>query len=184
MTRTRAWLHGLVTGCLIGTGFGVGWWVFGSASLPGAAGAITLVAGIAVAVLLVACCAVLLRRGRRLPADQGSSPFGRRYALVVAAMVVAIVAGSEVLRYGGLPRAVPAWVLFVVGLHFVAFVRILRTPVFGLLAAMMCAVAVAGAVLGAAGVPAGWDAVIGFGGAACLWIHVVIGLLTGRRALG
>jgi hypothetical protein len=180
----RGWLAGLATGCLIGTAFGTAWWVFGAGTLHGTARAVLLVAGVAAAVSLAAGCAATYRRAARLPPASGQSPFGWRYGVVVAAMLVAIVAGNAVLRNGlGRPEASAAWVLFAVGLHFVPLARVLRTPLFGLLAAVLCTVAVVGAVFGAAGVPAGWNTVIGLGGAAGLWLHVAAGLLGGRRTV-
>ncbi|MDX8055706.1 hypothetical protein SK571_40555 [Lentzea sp. BCCO 10_0798] len=44
--------------------------------------------------------------------------------IAVLLMVVAILAGSRVLAVLELPQAVPAWLLFAVGAHFVPFAKI------------------------------------------------------------
>jgi hypothetical protein len=172
-------LGGLLKGCFIGAAFGVGWWMFGSAQLPGTARLVAVLVGAVAAVALLVACARLLRRYRRRPGAGGGSPFGRRYAVAVAAMVVAIAAGTYLLRSLHWTQAQPAWVLVCVGVHFLAFGRIFRHGLFTVLAVALVAVAVVGATVGALGAPAGWTAVVGFGAALCLWAHVTVGLVNG-----
>jgi hypothetical protein len=169
----------MLRGCFIGTVFGAGWWMFGSAQLHGTARLVTVLVGAVVAVALLAACVRLLRAYRQRSGSGGGSPFGRQYAIAVAAMVVAIVAGSYVLRSLHWTQAQPAWVLVCVGVHFLAFSRIFRHGMFTVLAAALVVVAIVGATVGALGVPAGWTAVVGFGAALCLWAHVTIGLANG-----
>src|SRR5690606_693366 len=76
------------------------------------------------------------------------------------------------------------WTLLVVGAHFVPFGMLLRIRAFHVLAAAMCAVAVAGALAGLLGSPALWYVVPGFGRAAALWASPAWALLRvarGRR---
>jgi hypothetical protein len=118
-----------------------------------------------------------------LPAGGGreASPFGKKYGIAVLLMVVGIFAGSRLLTVLDLPQVVPAWVLFVVGAHFVPFVKLFGSTRFLLLAALLCGAAVLAVVLGAAGLEWAWRLVPGFGGAAVLWGTVVAGLLDGRQ---
>ncbi|MCP2165544.1 hypothetical protein [Goodfellowiella coeruleoviolacea] len=187
---TKGHLATLVVTSLIGVGFGAGWWFSAAPSVPGAATAL-VVAGVVVTLALVGWLVRIGRLGAGLPAGGGRerSPFGRRYGLAVLVMVVAIMAGARVLTgVFALPQAVPAWVLLVVGLHFVPFVGIFGSRRFLLLAVLLCAVAGLAAVLGgAAGLDWAWWAVPGFGGALVLWGTTAAALVDtagviGRRA--
>lgn len=172
-------LRALLQGCVIGTAFGVGWWMYGSSQLPGTARLVMVLVGVIAAVALLAICVRFLRAYRRRSGSGtgGRSPFGRRYVIAVAAMVVAIVVGSLLLRALGWEQAQAAWILVCVGLHFLAFSRIFQHGTFTVLAVALVAVAIVGGVVGALGASAGWTVVVGFGAAGCLWAHVIIGLM-------
>ena len=72
----------------------------------------------------------------------------RGYWQVVAAEVIAIVAGNVALGLGGHPAYAPAWTLLVVGVHFLPLARMFRIP--GLTAAgLVLAAAAAGAAAAA-----------------------------------
>lgn len=93
-------------------------------------------------------------------------------------MLVGIFAGARVLSaVFEVPEAVPAWVLFVVGLHFLPFAKLFGSRRFLVLSALLCAVAGLAAVLAIAGWAAAWQLVPGFGGAVVLWGTVAAGLL-------
>ncbi|WP_370942135.1 hypothetical protein AB5J62_23815 [Amycolatopsis sp. cg5] len=182
---TKGHLVTLMISSLIATGFGAGWWFSGTASVDGPR-TVLVILGIVAVVALVAWVLMLGRRGAGLPAGggRGDSPFGKRYGIAVLLMVVGIFAGARVLTgVFDLPEAVPAWVLLLVGLHFVPFSRLFGTRRFTVLAIMLCAVAVLGAVFGAAGQAWAWRAVPGFGGAVVLWGTAVAGLLANAKEL-
>ncbi|SDY47800.1 hypothetical protein SAMN05421504_105674 [Amycolatopsis xylanica] len=175
---TKGHLVTLMISSLIATGFGAGWWFSGTAAVNGPK-TVLVVLGIVVVVALVAWIVALGRRGADLPAGggRGDSPFGKQYGISVLLMVVGIFAGARVLSgVFDLPQAVPAWVLLLVGLHFLPFSRLFGTRRFLVLAILLCVVAVAAAVLGAAGQEWAWRTVPGFGGAVVLWGTAVAGL--------
>ncbi|HEY3502105.1 MAG TPA: hypothetical protein VGN37_04855 [Actinocatenispora sp.] len=177
----RAWYAGAWLGSGIGALFGLAWcWFLGAGSLPGTAAPLAVrLAGVAVTLGVLAGSWSLRRRYGT--GSGGGSPFGRRYWIAVVAMVAAIVLGNLLLRQVlHEPQAVPAWILLVVGLHFVPF----GTRTFRWLAAALAAVAVLAAVLGLAGFAAGWTTVVGLGGAATLWAFSAAGLLRAHRVLG
>lgn len=167
---------------LIGVAFGAGWWFSGAAALSGGGG-VVMVVGAVVAVGLVAWVFRFGRFARLLPAGGGraDSPFGAKYGIAVLLAVAAIFAGSRLLTVFELPQAVPAWVLFVVGAHFVPFAKLFGSNRYLLLAAMLCGAGVFAFVLGVAGLERAWRLVPGFDGAAVLWGTVVLGLLDGQK---
>ncbi|MEU0878216.1 hypothetical protein ABZ345_06425 [Lentzea sp. NPDC005914] len=166
---------------LIGTGFGAGWWFSGATAVSG--GTALVVLGAVITVFLSGWALRFGRSGGQLPAGGGreSSPFGKNYGIAVLLMVVGIFAGSRLLTVLELPQAIPAWVLFMVGLHFVPFVKIFGSVRYLSLAALLCGAGVLAVVLGAAGLEWAWRLVPGFGGAAVLWGTVVAGLLDGQK---
>lgn len=182
---TRSHVITLMITSLIGAGFGAGWWFSGSAAVSGG-GTALMVAGAVITACLVVWALRFGRSGGHLPAGGGreSSPFGKKYGIAVLLMIVGIFAGSRLLTVLELPQAIPAWVLFVVGAHFVPFVKLFGSSRFLLLAALLCGAGVLAVVLGAAGLEWAWRLVPGFGGAAVLWGTVVAGLLDGRRLVG
>jgi hypothetical protein len=180
---TKGHLITLLISSAIGVGFGAGWWFFGASSVP--SGATPLVALGVVAVMGLAGWLVLTaRRGAGLPTGGGreESPFGKQYGIAVLLMLVGIFAGARVLSaVFELPEAVPAWVLFVVGLHFLPFAKLFGSRRFLVLSALLCGVAVLAVVLAVAGWTAAWQLVPGFGGAVVLWSTVAAGLLATSR---
>ncbi|WP_410600497.1 DUF7010 family protein [Amycolatopsis sp. lyj-90] len=180
---TKGHLITLLISSAIGVGFGAGWWFFGASSVSG--GSMPLVVLGVLAVLgLVGWLVLTARRGAGLPAGGGreESPFGKRYGIAVLLMLVGIFAGARVLSaVFEAPEAVPAWVLFVVGLHFLPFAKLFGSRRFLVLSVLLCVVAVLAAVLAIAGWTAAWQLVPGFGGAVILWATVVAGLLDTAR---
>jgi hypothetical protein len=180
---TKGHLVTLLISSAIGVGFGAGWWFFGATSVSN--GSTPLVgSGVAVVLGLVGWLILTARRGAGLPAGGGreESPFGKRYGIAVLLMLVGIFAGARVLSaVFELPEAVPAWVLFVVGLHFLPFAKLFGSRRFLVLSVSLCVAAVIAAVLAVAGWKAAWQLVPGFGGAVILWATVVTGLLDAAR---
>jgi len=176
---TKGHLITLLISSAIGVGFGAAWWFFGASSVSG--GSTTLVVvGVAAVLVLAGWLVLTARRGAGLPAGGGreESPFGKQYGIAVLLMLVGIFAGARVLSaVFALPEAVPAWVLFVVGLHFLPFAKLFGSRRFLVLSALLCVVAVLAVVLAIAGWTAAWQLVPGFGGAVVLWATVVAGLL-------
>ncbi|MGK4592753.1 DUF7010 family protein [Amycolatopsis sp. w19] len=176
---TKGHLITLLISSAIGVGFGAGWWFFGASSV-GDGSTPLVVVGIVAVLGLVGWLVVTARRGAGLPAGGGreESPFGKHYGIAVLLMLVGIFAGARVLSaVFEVPEAVPAWVLFVVGLHFLPFAKLFGSRRFLVLSALLCAVAVLAAVLAIAGWAAAWQLVPGFGGAVVLWGTVAAGLL-------
>jgi hypothetical protein len=182
---TKGHLVTLMISSTIGVGFGAGWWFYGTGSAPAVA-TVLRVLGVVLVLALVGWIVLTGRRGGALPLGEGRgrSPFGRQYGIAVLLMLVAIFAGARLLSaVFAVPEAVPAWVLLVVGLHFVPFAKIFGSSRFLWLGGMLAAVAVLAAVLGAVGVTWAWRAAPGFGGALVLWASVVAGLLDGTKAM-
>ncbi|MFG2988763.1 hypothetical protein ACGFZK_05570 [Streptomyces sp. NPDC048257] len=131
--------------------------VFGLVFVLANAGALPTAAAVALRVLAVAVFIglfIALRRTRApQPADGAApKPFGRGYRLVVAAEVVAALAGAFVVnRVLHAPQATVAWISLVVGLHFFGLAAVWRMPPLRLLAAAMAACGAAGLVLAASG---------------------------------
>lgn len=183
---TRGHLVTLLISSAIGVGFGAGWWFFGASSVPGASTAL-IVVGVVVVLGLIGWLGRTARLGAGLPAGGGreESPFGKQYGIAVLLMLAGIFAGSRVLSAVlELPEAVPAWVLFVVGLHFAPFAKLFGSRRFLLLSGLLCGVAALAAILAVAGWTAAWRLVPGFGGALVLWSTVVAGLLEGASRQG
>ncbi|MFC5291257.1 hypothetical protein ACFPM7_29765 [Actinokineospora guangxiensis] len=167
---------------LIGAGFGTGWWFAGVSVVPGAAVPLRIV-GVLVLAGFFAWTVWLRGLAGGLPAGErppGAGPFGTVYGISVALMVVAIVGGAQVInRVIGKPEAGAAWVLFVVGVHFLPFVKLFGSKRFLVLAVLLTSVSVLAVVLGGvAGQQWAWLGVPGFGGAAVLWGTAAAALLT------
>ncbi len=160
---TKGHLITLLISSALGVGFVAGWWFFGAASVL--SGSTPLIGAGVVAVLGLAGWLVLTaRRGAGLPSGGGreESPFGKQYGIAVLLMLVGIFAGARVLStVFELPEAVPAWVLFVVGLHFLPFAKLFGSRRFQVLSGLLCGVAVVAAVLAITGWTAAWRLVPG-----------------------
>ncbi|MGW7460172.1 hypothetical protein [Streptomyces sp. NPDC054797] len=171
------------TGRLIGAAFGL---VFVLVN----AGALSPALAVALRVLAIASFIALfiaLRRAR-VPAAatdhaDGTAPrtFDRGYRLVVAAEVLAALAGVLVVNHLlHAPQATGAWITFVVGLHFFGLAAVWRMPSLRLLAAAMSACGAAGLVLAACGSsPAVVAAVAGIAPGALLLASVWWSVRTG-----
>lgn len=102
-------------------------------------------------------------RGPLVHQPQPSRSALRTYGICVVAEVAAIPLGALFLRNVlERPNAVPVWVVFVVGVHFLPFARAFGLPVFGWLGAALIAIAVVGAIpalVSDSATAAGWTGV-------------------------
>jgi hypothetical protein len=117
----------------------------------------------AVAAFLAIAYFVVLR-GPRVHQPAPSRSALRTYGICVAAMVVAIPLGASLItNVLDKPDAVPIWVVFVVGVHFLPFARAFHLPVFRWLAVALMLVAALGTTLllvSDDAAAAGWTGVI------------------------
>jgi hypothetical protein len=138
-------------GVLIAGGFGVGWALWAASGFSGAAAAGVRIAGAIVGAGIVIVALVSYRRAAASAptADRGSGSMfaSRGYRVVVAAELVALVAGNALLGVNGQNGYVAAWTAFVVGAHFIGLGR-LFTPMFYVLGAAFIAAATVGAAYG------------------------------------
>ena len=145
------WHRGVLTACIIAAAFGIAWALWGASGLPAAVQGAVRAAGIAAGVIIIAR-AVRLRR--TAPAPAISMFRSRQYRLVVAAEVVAIVAGLAGLAVAGASEYIAAWVAIVVGVHFLAFGRLISAFYYPL-GALVTIGGIAGIAVGVAGGSAG-----------------------------
>ncbi|MDQ6873987.1 MAG: hypothetical protein M3042_02840 [Actinomycetota bacterium] len=134
-------------GARIGAAFGLVYVLVNTIGLPQPAAVILRALGIAAFVGVI-----ILARRTALPADAGAARagFGRGYWLVVAAEVVAGVAGAVVLlRVLKQPHALVAWISLVVGVHFFGLSVVWRAPFYRWLGAAITLCGVAGLVAAA-----------------------------------
>src|SRR3954464_6382428 len=73
-------------------------------------------------------CGVLVWRLRRGPSAMDEPATRRRYFWIVGIETAAIRAGVVGLNLAGRPGYLSAWVLFVVGAHFLPLARLFHTP--------------------------------------------------------
>ncbi|KQZ67033.1 hypothetical protein [Nocardioides sp. Root151] len=139
-------MNGRQIGGLIGAGGGLVFVLANAGELPGATA--LRVVGVACFVVLVAWLVV-----RTPAAPPTPTPAALRiYWTCVLGELVAIPAGAAVLRQLGHAELVPAWVLLVVGTHFVPFAQAFRLPLFARLGLVLIAIALAGMASSLAGV--------------------------------
>lgn len=155
-TRSRE-----MTGGLIGTIFGLAFIEANSAQLPHAWQAVARVGGAVLAAILISGILRARRMARSQPAPQPQpvpadrAGFGRGYWMVVAAEVIALVAGLIVIGdVMGAHSLTVAWIAIVVGVHFFGLGVIWKAAMFHALGAAMTAFGAAGCVAYAAGAPA------------------------------
>jgi hypothetical protein len=145
------WHRGVLTGCIIAAAFGTAWALWGASGLPAAAQGAVRAAGIVSGVIIIGR-AVRLRRTAPEPA---ASVFrSRQYRVVVTAEAVAIAAGLAGLAVAGAREYIAAWVVIVVGVHFLAFGRFI-SAFYYLLGAIVTAGGIAAIAVRAAGGSAG-----------------------------
>lgn len=152
-------------GSLIGAIGGVLFVLINAGVLPWPLSLVVRLVG--VLIFLAVVWYAVLRRRPAPPEPAVPARALRVYWICVAAEVIAIPLGSQLLvRVLHQPALTPVWVVFVVGVHFVPFARAFRVPLFALLAAWLIAVAVIGAAV-----------TLGVGPAGAGWTGIVAGLL-------
>jgi hypothetical protein len=148
---------GALVGAMVAGGFGAAWSLWAATGLPATAAAVARIAGVAIAVAIVAGGVVLHRFSTPRPApDEGSMFSSTPYRVTVALEVAALVGGNLLLNGTGHQKYVIAWVAAVVGIHFLAFGRLFWTGFYWLGAALVTSGAIA-AIVGLSG--GGADAV-------------------------
>jgi hypothetical protein len=168
MARTRALGRNALIAAIIEGGFGIGWIEWGAASLTGSAWTAVRVVGAIIGLVIIAR-AVRLRRANSGPAEV-SMFASRDYRVVVAAEVIALVAGSFALIATGWAGYQIVWVALVVGVHFVVFGRQFAARYYVLGGALIVA-AIAGLVAGIAGGGAALTApVTGLAAGVCMFV--------------
>jgi hypothetical protein len=151
-----------VTALILGVA-AAAWFGWGNAQpLPG------LAAGSVLGVAAAIAGGWYARRLRSTGSAMADRRVRRGYGITVGVEVAAIVAGAAVLEGSGRPAYLPAWILLVVGVHFIPLGRIFRIEALGWAGLALILVAAAAAVTGAAtGVPPSTVAGAG-GGLVCL----------------
>jgi hypothetical protein len=142
-------------GSIISAGFGIGWVEWGTLNLGGKASTAIRIVGVVIGVVLIVR-SIRFRRKQRAaqranPGPAEPSMFASRgYRLVVAAEVVALVAGYLLLGALGAGTYQIVWFALVVGVHFVGFGRLFAFRFYFVGAALIVA-AIAGLIAGIAG---------------------------------
>ncbi len=139
--------RGALTACVIAAAFGIAWTLWGASGLPAVAQGAVRGTGIVVGVLII-IRSVRLRRAA--PLARESLVRSPSYRGVVAAEAIAIVGGDAALAASGHLEYVAAWVAGVVGIHFLAFGRLISTFYYPVGIAVTIA-GIAGAAVGASG---------------------------------
>lgn len=143
---------------------------------PPAAWQTALSVGSVVGVLVAVVAVVTVGRLRRGPSAIHVPGAERTYRRVVGVEVAAILLGVLVLGLGGLSAYLSAWILFVVGVHFLPLGRLFGIADLGVVAVLLVMVSVAamatgvsGAVLPSAVAGGGGGGVMVLAGAVSLW---------------
>ncbi|MEU6863559.1 hypothetical protein ABZ924_09835 [Streptomyces sp. NPDC046876] len=149
-------------GRIIGGSFGVVFVQISAGQLPTAVGAPLRLLAIAA---FVGMLVVQRPGGTTRPADEAAPAprvgFGRRYWYVVAAEVVALLAGLVLINpVLHAPDATVGWIAFVVGVHFFGLAAAWQLPSLRTLGAAMAACGLVGMVLACFGTPAAVIAVV------------------------
>lgn len=154
------------------------WLTWGSQELPGVWR--TPVAMIAYLGLLLGLTAGALAWRRRSTGSAMADAEGRaRYGKAVLVEAVAIVAGVAVVVATGQAAYLPAWILLVVGVHFVPLARLFRLLELEVCGGLLVPVAGAAVVAGATG--AGQPGAIAGGIGGLLMIVFAVACLSPRR---
>jgi hypothetical protein len=136
-------VHGEKLGGTIGSIGGLVFVLVNAGGLPGPLPLVVRIAGVAA---FAAAMWVVMRRppAGRPPARQSL----RTYWIAVAAEVVAIILGANVInRVFERPELTVCWVVLVVGVHFLPFAKAFDAPVFTPLAWSLIGLAVVGGAL-------------------------------------
>jgi hypothetical protein len=167
-----------VTGLILGIA-GAAWFGWAHEGPP-AGWSVPLDIGSFASIAVAVACGVLIRLRRGGPSAMDDPGTRRRYFWIVGIEVAAILVGVAALNLTGHPGYLSAWVLFVVGVHFVPLARLFATPgltVAGIVAAVAAVVAT---IVGATG-PVPPSAVAGSIGGVTMLVGAVGYLYTTPR---
>jgi len=128
---------------------GIVWFGWGNAAPP-AGWLPVLAAGSVLSLAAAAVAVVYLRRLRSVPSAMHDGRTRRRYFITVGIEVAAIVLGVAVLEGSGHPAYLAAWILLVVGVHFVPLARLFRIRSLAVTGIALVPVAAAAAATGLA----------------------------------
>lgn len=147
-------MNGRILGSLIGAFGGAAFVLVNAGDLPAA----RLLGAVAIALLIAIL--LVVRRG-----DPGTPPTPsaiRTYWFCVAGELAAFPAGALVLNHLERPELVRAWVVMVLGMHFVPFARAFGAPLFAWLGGALVVLALVGGALSLAGAQDAelWTAVV------------------------
>jgi hypothetical protein len=158
------------------------WFGWGQAQPP-AGWTIPLSVGSAAGAVVAVLAGIRLSRLRSGPSAMEDPRVRRGYFRTVGAEVVAIAVGCVVLTATGQALYIAAWVLLVVGVHFIPLGRVFRDVSLAYSGAALIAVAIAAAIAGAAtGVTP--STVAGAGGGIVLFAFAVVSLAGAAGRLG
>jgi hypothetical protein len=136
-----------VTAVILGVAAFV-WFGWGQAAAP-SGWLIPLRAGSVVSLIIAVAAVVRARRSRSAGSVMHDPAVRRRYLMIVGIEVTLILVGAAVLGLAGQSDYLPAWILFVVGAHFIPLARLFSGT--GLIPAgvLLVLIAVAAAITGA-----------------------------------
>jgi hypothetical protein len=182
MRRARDAAGGQFTGLLIGLVFGLVFVEVNSGDLPNDWSLGLRVAGVMMAVVLFA--GLLWRRRWLDRAEQAVDHFHRRYWVVVAVEVLALLGGVVIINWVlHADRFTVAWIAVVVGVHFFGLGPIWRDRVLYLVGAVLALLGLAGFLIGVGGGSAAAIALVSGGGSGVVLFLGVGAALLGRPAL-
>ncbi|MDH6130011.1 hypothetical protein [Kitasatospora sp. GP82] len=175
-------------GALIGTLFGLMWYVFGLAAVHGTQERMALIAGATALVLAAAAViSLFLLSGRIPPRVKGRTVVpgsGPKFITIVIIEAVVLGVGNNVLRTSlHRPELMYTWSALVVGAHFFPMARKLSAPMLRVIGAAMLAVAALTALAAQlhGATTDVWQAVPGLGCAAILWASVLFTAVRAHR---
>jgi hypothetical protein len=138
-----------VTGLILGIA-GAAWFGWGQEGPP-AGWSVPLDIGTFASLAVAAACGVLVWLRRGGPSAMNEPETRRRYFWIVGIEVGAILVGVALLAVIGRSAYLSAWILFVVGVHFVPLARLFGTPGLTVAGVLLAVAAVVAAVVGATG---------------------------------
>ena len=149
---------------VVGTVFGLVFVLINVGTMPLRIAAPLRVLAVVACALVLAAVVIEARRPSSAVSEQpGGGAFTRGYWCIVAAEVVALVAGIAVVKiWLHLPQAVVAWIATIVGVHFFGLAVLWQQRFFHWLAIVLTGCGVAGLVMAVLGcAEAGIDLVSG-----------------------
>ena len=159
--------------------FAMAWFGWAQAEPPNWLGPWLVAGSIASLLTLVAGVVVTVRHRRDGSAMQDSGT-NRRYGIIVGAEFAVAGVGAVVLGATGVPQYIPVWIGAVVGVHFFLLAPVLRDRSLHAVGTAVCAVAIAGLVVGLMGATAP-STVVGAGAGLVLLIAGVTAMLLTSR---